>query len=449
MTTVWTHELLDQLRQIGDPMLDAGDDDTGWRKVATAPPAPEMPGIPPDAQLLMTWRARSDGALPEAGAKSDSYWSFEGTPIDVARLTIAHDLFGVYGGEIGATLLLASLPNAYAAEAGASVLATTRELQSNARRRIGETAQFVVDVLFPDPPRLSAMPPPAPGATTLALPPGSRGFKRARTVRLTHAVIRTLMAKAEPRWDPMSNANVPRRKHMRLGVPINQEDLLGTLGTFTVTVFETMERLGIPWSDEAEQAFLDLWDRAGELLGVGTKEVVALLKGVDHLPEEYKKALRPKTPTEARQLLALIRERNWPLPVEGEVLGPFANSHGKRLVRALLDELQEAMPRGMERVPLVVMRYLVDPAAHELLGLGGGGLVGSLVQWPSDTQFARSPGRQIGRGMVERTMRLAANDISRRSFVHFINQRADTSAPFWFPGVPPKYATISTGRSGP
>ena len=68
----------------------------------------------------------------------------------------------------------------------------------------------------------------------------------------------------------------------------------------------------------------------------------------------------------------MIRERVWPLPVPGTKPGPFANADGKILVRALLDELQEAMPRGLLRMPLVVMRYLVHPTAHELSGSGAG-----------------------------------------------------------------------------
>ena len=66
---------------------------------------------------------------------------------------------------------------------------------------------------------------------------------------------------------------VPSRPGTLRGVPINQEDLLGTLGTFTVTTFEVMEKLGVPWNDEAELAYLMLWDRVGELLGIGTRAV--------------------------------------------------------------------------------------------------------------------------------------------------------------------------------
>ncbi len=44
---------------------------------------------------------------------------------------------------------MAALPATYAARIGAEVLAQTGELQSNAWRRIAETAQLTVDVLFP------------------------------------------------------------------------------------------------------------------------------------------------------------------------------------------------------------------------------------------------------------------------------------------------------------
>jgi hypothetical protein len=454
--TVWTHQLLDLLRQIGDPPLDPVPGKTrGWRAIDVAPAdAPEAKDAPKEAQLLVTWRKRSTGALPDGDGPLHEYWTTDAAHMDARRLDVAHDLFAIYGGEIGATLLLASLPNAYAAEAGATVLAATHELQSNTRRRIGETAQFVIDVLSPeDEPVASVVLP--PGAKVSALPPGSQGYVRTRTTRLTHAVIRSLLTgDGAGRWPAEAEAGVPGRPLTKLGVPINQEDLLGTLCTFTVTVFEVMEKLGVPWNDEAEQAYLDLWDRAGELLGIGTKEVTSVVAKAEPkivLPDEYIGCLRPKTPTEARELMALIRQRSWPVPLPGRVLGPFANANGKVLVRSLLDELQAAMPRGMERLPLFVMRYLVDDTAHELLGLGGGGLANALLRWPTEQDFTRIPGRHLGRGAVQATMRLAANDISRRAFVHFIRQReADKSqAPFRFPGFPTGFATISMGRSDP
>ena len=460
--TVWTHPLLDRLRQIGDPELDDADEagHEGWRSVSMAAARGEKDEdrMAADAGLLQAWRKRAIGAAPVDEAEypgdaapriaADPFWTTEAAPIDPERLEVAHSLFVSYGSEIGATLLLASLPNAYAAEAGAAVLTTTTELRTNTRRRIGETAQFVVEVLFPDSTPIYTAKGVEAGVTNQALPPGSRGYVRVRTTRLTHAVIRSLITRSTvlhdghevPRWDPKEPARVWGRDETKRGVPINQEDLLGTLGTFTVTVFDVMEKLGVPWTEEAEQAYLDVWDRVGELLGIGTAAVTTKLKadGVK-LPPAYVGALRPKTPTEARQLMALIRERNWPLAILGRELGPFSNPNGKVLVRALLDELQAAMPRGMERLPLFVMRYLVEEPAHEMLGLGGGGFADSLLRWPRQPQLTRVPGRSLGMGAVHASMRLAANDISRRAFVHFMRERAkdETQSDFWFPVVPP------------
>ncbi len=458
--TVWTHDLLDALRQIGDPRLDRGRGKKGWRSVRYQQVdrkrllelLPEAADLDEEKQLLLTWRGRQNGALPEDGASGDPFWTDVTEPMDPVRLEVVHSLFAVYGGEISASLLLASLPNAYAAEAGAAVLSTTGELKSNARRRIGETAQLIVDVLFPTSERLYDVEGLVVTPSTPSLLPGGRGYVRARTTRLTHAVVRELIMRPDKdgnaRWDPTSSAELPRHQNVLRGVPINQEDLLGTLGTFTVTTFEAMEKLGIPWNDEAEAAYLHHWDRVGELLGIGTPEVVEKLGKAFDLPDDYKTALRPKSVGEARQLQQLIRERSWPLEVDGVELSPFTNANGKVLVRALLDELQEAMPRGMERLPIFVMRYLVHDSAHELLGLGGGGVPDSLLRWPSEQRFTRGASRRYGKGLVESAMRMAAADISRRSFVHFIRERrADQlAAPFWFPAVKDHWVDGGHGR---
>jgi hypothetical protein len=449
--TIWTHELLDALRQIGDPALDPVDGKGGWRDVKVLPAEKGLEGEP-EQKLLLTWRKSLTGAMPDAAvAYKDPFWTAVDASMDPDQLEIAYGLFAVYGGEIAASLLLASLPNAYAAEAGAAVLNTTQQLSSNTRRRIAETAQMVVDVMFPDTTRLYSPAALKEVPNVPSLLPGGRGYVRARSTRLTHAIIREVITSKSP-WDPMATARVPARPQTLRGIAINQEDLLGTLGTFTVTTFEAMEKLGVPWNDEAEAAYLAHWGRVGELLGIGTSEVTdnLLAQGFD-LPPEYHGALRPKTPEDARGLQRMIRERCWPVPLRDRVLGPFTNRNGKILARALLDELQAGMPRGMERLPQVVMRYLVHDTAHELLGLGGGGVPDSILRWPTQKSFVRTPGRRPGKVAIERTMRLAASEVSRRAFLYFIRSRAadDGQANFWFPIAPEERMVILEGRGSP
>lgn len=447
--SVWTPELLDALRLIGDPLLDKRQGFKGWEAVPVA-------GVgagrrPTPGELLQIWRTAREGARPTGADRRNAYWTLKARDMRARDLDVAHSLFGAYGGEIGASLLLASLPNAYAASAGAAVLASTGELESHARRRIGETAQLVIDVLYPsNDDRLREVREALPSTMLDPFPRGQRGHWRILTTRLTHAVIRQLLKGKG--WNSKEPGLVPTRAETLRGVPINQEDLLGTLGTFTVTTMGVMERLGVAWNSEAELAYLRLWDRVGELLGIGTKRVIEQLPL--HLQQQVNKShaegLRPQTVAEAKELQELIRQRVWPLPPHGTAMGPFDNANGKILVRALLDELQAAMPRGLERLPLQVMRYLVNPVAHELLGLGGGGVPDSLMLWPGVESFRRGARPHTGTSVIERSMRFAASEISRRAFIHFIRERkADKSqADFWFPLVPFEDTRISAGRGG-
>ena len=125
-------------------------------------------------------------------------------------------LFALHGPEILASLACYSLPAAYAAGRGVRVLAQTRYLESHPTRRLVETTQMVVDVMRPG-----------------GLDAGGRGVRTARKVRLMHAAIRRLiLARSEPAWDASS-----------LGVPINQEDLAGTLLTFAWLPLDALARI--------------------------------------------------------------------------------------------------------------------------------------------------------------------------------------------------------------
>ena len=77
---------------------------------------------------------------------------------------------------------------------------------------------------------------------------------------------------------------------MRRGLPINQEDLAGTLLSFSYVPIEPLVRLGIPVTQADQEDYLYTWSVVGEMLGVR--------------PE-----VRPTTVDEATALVMAIRRR--------------------------------------------------------------------------------------------------------------------------------------------
>ena len=111
----------------------------------------------------------------------------------------------------------ASLPEAYAAARGARVLNLTGGMVDDLVRRVNETAQMIIDAM----------------GTEGGIRPGESGYNDIRRVRLMHAAVRHLVLNdpsVQPPWD------------RTVSVPLNQEDLLGTLMTFTQIVFGALSK---------------------------------------------------------------------------------------------------------------------------------------------------------------------------------------------------------------
>ena len=271
MSRRWTNELLDLLRLVADPIVDEWVISDGFDRG-------NLPR-PPEEKAATKWKsdAGSNGRL----GRADRYWrtvdSWEQS-LERADADLASDLFVRFGQEIGAALLLASLPQSYAAESGAAVLARSEALlrrdgrPGTLTRRIGRTAQFLLDVMLEPsvgPEHPIAKHHAAPGYPVdprLALLPGGRGFTAARETRLIHAVIRQHVRGG---WDPTA-----RIGRLLAGEPINQEHLLGTYLSFTVTVWTSLERMGIRWSDTERQAYLNHWNWVADLMGIGERATI-------------------------------------------------------------------------------------------------------------------------------------------------------------------------------
>eukprot|EP00128_Syssomonas_multiformis_P015453 Colp12_sorted_trinity150504_noHs@13169 len=136
---------------------------------------------------------------------------------------------------------MASLVMAYAAENGANVLLKTGRLTrspAQAYRRLIETLHMIDLCLARD-----------------GLAKGGEGVKVCMRVRLLHALVRKQCERHG--WDSTHR-----------GVPVCQEDLAGTLGSFSVVVVSAMQILGLDVTDSERESWIAIWRYIGYLSGV-------------------------------------------------------------------------------------------------------------------------------------------------------------------------------------
>lgn len=146
---------------------------------------------------------------------------------------------------IWVSLLLSykSLPECYACAKGAEVLHRTARLNEQHgsmdtfSRRIVETAQFVMFAMSPG-----------------GLSPEGRGLIAAQKVRLIHAVIRHYLKND---WD----VNL-------YGEPVNQEDMAGTLMSFSSLILEGLSQMGIDLEPVEKEAYIHCWRVIGHIMGL-------------------------------------------------------------------------------------------------------------------------------------------------------------------------------------
>ncbi len=309
---------LEAMRQLGDPPADAvvADLFAGGANVVKA------------VNYLMRDLVENDDIPSRALPRSVRDY-FETSPLpawaDPARLAAGVDLFQRFGPLVILLLNVYSLPLCYAARRGVQVLARTDRLHSNPRRRIVETAQMIIDVMTPG-----------------GLDPDSRGagLRSAQKVRLMHATVRRLLA-ADPTWDPA------------FGLPINQEDLAGTLCAFSVAVLDGLGRLDVRLSAAEIDSYVHTWRVVGHVMGL-------------------RRELLPADHAAARELSAAIAARNFEACPEGQMM-----------TRALLGMMAHMVPgAAFDAVPAQFVRYFVGDAVADMLAVpdrGDSPLVGALA----------------------------------------------------------------------
>jgi hypothetical protein len=233
----------------------------------------------------------------------------------------AAEVYGAWGLEIGVGLFCASLPTAYAAARGVQVLQITARLQTDTKRRILETGQFLLDAL-------------APGGFT----PHGHAIRTIQKVRLMHATVRHIIRlhigrsgrdlSSAPMWDGA------------WGVPINQEDLAGTMLAFSLVPVRILPLMGIRLPAHQQRAYVHHWNVVAAMLGVESD-------------------LLPASVDEAMDLAAAIERRNL-----------AESAAGQELTRALVDTMRAMMRHTPFReLPEPMIRRLSGNDVADMLGV--------------------------------------------------------------------------------
>jgi hypothetical protein len=312
----WTDALLDSMREKTDPVADDPVGDVFDRG-----------GVDAVNDVLRTL-VRVDQPVPDDLPPELRDYLVDTLPMpewaDMAKIKRGQQLFETWGVLIVLCLFCASLPSSYAAAKGVKVLYLTARLETDARRRVMETGQFLMDVL-----------------TVGGLDDEGKGRRTIQRVRLMHAAVRHLI-KARAKWNP------------RWGKPINQEDLAGTLLAFSAVVVDPMVRLGVTVSPEDVDAYIHLWNVIGHLLGVRDKMLV-------------------RDADDAIALVDAIRRRQFKASPEGQEMT-------KALMR-LLDELTPSYEFDDTIPPLI--RHLIGDETADMLDVPKsrlGGCIGELTR---------------------------------------------------------------------
>lgn len=286
---------LDRARRVGDPLVDV--------LVTRTLRSTEAPSI--DLALARVCRdphAPLDG-LPPALVH---YLETQGPPAwaEPARLESAARFAERNAIAIATALFCAALPAAFTGAKGAAVLRATGALESDLDRRVNETGRFVFDVLMPG------------GFAS------GRAVRSAQCVRLVHGVVRHHV----------------REQASGGEIPINQEDLLGTLLCFSVVVLDALAKMGIAVTRHEAEDYFHLWRVVGALLGI-------------------RETWLPRDLAAARRLARFVRERQ-----------SSPSTDGRALARVLVSGIERHLPaRGLGVLaPSLVRYFLGDGGAHEL-----------------------------------------------------------------------------------
>lgn len=345
----YSHDRLQAWRQVQDPEADA----------CTALMEFQKPtGLLGEVER----RAREEGG-PFQAFLDHCYSVPEWVDFDLMELGIR--MYRRYSVLQGLVLMCSSLVEGYAHNKPAQVLVSTGRLQKDVSRRIYETGQMLHNMVGPD-----------------GLRPGGVGHRTLMEVRLLHSAVRQFLLRNPERFDTE-----------RYDLPINQEDMAGTVLEFDFMVVRGMKRLGVNISRKEHEAMHYLWRYAGYVLGVREELLTSTLEEQEVLALQLTTHLYSPTRDSEALAKALLRDMSnkppFHLPYEallalsryliGDKVADDLNIQSSmsarvavQMVRGVVGTMSRVVPvlpdpllRGMERANFALGRKTLA------MGLGG------------------------------------------------------------------------------
>lgn len=223
--TRYPDALLSSLRLVGDPLADSA--------IAEL----RLQGHPRgDLAALVLEKASAGGTACRAFLKA---YRARPTWVDFEEMRLGSTMFFRLAPLAFAVLAYGSLIESYAGANGAKVLIRTKRLEKEVHRRLLETGQMLRDSVVPG-----------------GLLPKGPGFQTVMRVRLLHAMVRKHVMHVG-QWDAS-----------RYGIPVNQEDMAGTLLAFDYLLIRGLRKLGIAITSAEEASYHAIWRYVGYLSGI-------------------------------------------------------------------------------------------------------------------------------------------------------------------------------------
>ena len=299
--SLYTNKNLESLRSVGDSLADEAVifllSQPDWCEKINA-----LKALPSEAELV---------SFPQE-LKPFFHFFLQGPDfISPNKVKTAQDFFDKEGNLYLSMLGFYSLPYCYAFADGAEVLVRSKRITEEVGMRLSETALFLLDCFVP--------------GTFLG---ENRSLLTIAKVRLIHAFSRYFVSHYAKDWNP------------DWGLPINQEDMIGTNLAFSLLVMRGMEKLNRFPGTEMHEDVLHYWKIIGHYLGIE----------IEYWPENAK---------ESFELEKLIRKRH-----------VKTSEAGKILIRSLLGFYEKSIPDStISSLSETLVAYFVGKEVATVLGI--------------------------------------------------------------------------------